>query len=241
MSSKVSTADELDKVSNVIGLRGGTAIHNKGRERVNQILDASARLFAREGLAIFSVRKVSSVLGLNTRNVQYYFPTKKHLLISTVQYVFTIFAEEIDEFMKLPGRSPQERFISYVDYLLESIRDPLVRGFLLHTWSASASDGDVADMLGAVNGNYRKHLAELMKPLNPSLDEGERWRRAAILQAIIDGLILTVGPGGKTPADIIGVEKSVKAQALKLASEINLEVQESSAPDSLPKRFAARQ
>jgi AcrR family transcriptional regulator len=216
--TRQSFAKRFSELHRITGLRRGTAIHDKGQERVNEILEAAVNLYAIDGYAKFSVRQVAALVGIGIRNVQYYFPTKEVLLLATIQYGFRVFDEEVDEFMQNSEHPSQDRYLAFVDYLMESIRQLRVRGFLIQTWSVAVANKEVATIMEKAYESYRKQLAELMRPLNPDLDASERIRLASILQAIIDGMTLVIGPKDYTPRDLANIERTVRDQALRLAA-----------------------
>ena len=170
--TRQSSAKQFSELQRITGLRRGTAIHDKGQERVNEILEAAANLYALEGYAKFSVRQVAALVGIGIRNVQYYFPTKRVLLLATIQYGFRVFDEEVDDFMQNSGHSPRDRYLAFVDYLLESIRQPRVRGFLLQTWSVAAGNKEVASIMEKAYESYRKQFGRTHATPEPGVGRG---------------------------------------------------------------------
>ncbi len=62
------------------GPRRGTAVSSKGADRATAILDTSVFLLAAEGSGALALRRVATEAGIALGNVQYYYPTRGHLV-----------------------------------------------------------------------------------------------------------------------------------------------------------------
>jgi AcrR family transcriptional regulator len=84
------TATELElrskvDVSEIAALAPGTAVHSKGRKRVQEIITTATPVLAFEGYSAFTMRNIAAKLGISLRNLQYYFQTKSDLFQAVVE------------------------------------------------------------------------------------------------------------------------------------------------------------
>ena len=66
-------------VSTIAAFAPGTAVHAKGKQRVNDIVHTATRVLAFEGYSNFTMRGIAAKAGIALKNLQYYFPTKDSL------------------------------------------------------------------------------------------------------------------------------------------------------------------
>lgn len=71
-----------------LGNRQGTAVQQKGRARVKQILDAATALLIEEGYGQFTMRQLSERLDIRLSNLQYYFPSRTLLIQKLLERFF---------------------------------------------------------------------------------------------------------------------------------------------------------
>lgn len=193
-------------------------MRKRGQDRVLHILDVGLRILAGEGYAKFSLRSVAAASGIELGNLQYYFRTKQDLLRAVLEHATRRYEEEYEKLLSRKSHAPGRRLQTVVEYLLEDLRDAESAGFFYQLWARAYHDPFVAKMMEGIYDRHRDNLAALMKPLDETMDEVTRRRRATILAALIEGLMLFIGYGKRRDRALAGLEREVLALAVRLAS-----------------------
>lgn len=83
-------------------------------KRLSSILNAAARVIAREGFEGASIRKVAATAGIGLSGIYYYFKNKDELLFALQSNTFSTLADSLEK--KLSGiRSPKARLRAVID------------------------------------------------------------------------------------------------------------------------------
>jgi len=186
--------------------RSGTT--GKGLERAHEILDAARRIFAAEGYAGLSMRRVAGEVGVSLSNVQHYYNSKDMLVEAVLLYTMNMFQEKIDQIGASMAHSPRtEQFQSTIDMFLRELSDPV-------TLNPFASD-----LMDKMLARERKAIFKLIQGLTPSITDQQYRVRAALIVAQVQGLLLfrLFNPARK--AELAGVEDAAKEAVLRLAMQ----------------------
>ena len=200
------------------GLRPGTAIHGKGQQRIAEILTAARDVLAFEGVQKFTMRNVASKAGTTLSNLQYYFPTKNALLREVLEHANRVYDEDYERLFSKVGDVPADRFYALIDYLLDDLEKPVVRGFFLQAWALAAHDDYSEQCMESTYGHYRSVVANMIGEVNPKLSQTERTKRAAAIQAIIEGSQLSRSKRGTRFVQIPGLRRLIKTETYRIAS-----------------------
>jgi hypothetical protein len=114
---------------------------------------------------------------------------------------------------------PKLAFIKNLQSMLADTHDEETAGFFYQLWSYAYYRGEGAEVCNAVYEEHVRRLANMMKPLNPGLSTTQRKRRAVVVAALIDGMMVVNGYGRKPLADVAATEKEVIETALRLATD----------------------
>lgn len=194
----------------------------KGRERVSEILNAARRVLVEKDYTQFSLRNIAASAGMHLSNLQYYLPTREAVIHALVEHVVRTYDARYEEkFRDLPA-TPYPRFIAILDFLIEDIRDPETRRFFIQLWALlESSDNTQGGTL--LNELYAKHIdniAGYIAELNPALSRSERQQRAAMIAAMIDGMMLMLLDADRyTEPGQPGIETAMRRQLLRIATE----------------------
>lgn len=153
------------------------------------LIEAAARVLAREGVAGTSVRAIAVEAGVSPGLVGHYFGGIDALVAETYTHVEAQVAAAIDAALAAAGSNPRARLDAFVT---ASFAPPVASGELLATWiafwSLARSRSDIARQHDEQYAAFRARLEALLVACGISQD---RQRRAAIaLTALIDGLWL---------------------------------------------------
>lgn len=173
----------------------GQPSSRKGRERANQILEAARRVLVEAGYTQFSLRNIAAQAGIHLSNLQYYYPTRETVIHALLDYVVRSYDAHYEErFRKLPPDA-RTRFEAVVDYLVEDIGDAGTRRFFIQLWALleSTDTGGMGSLLNELYARHIESLAQHLALLNPELSKASRQQRAAMIAAMIDGMMLMLG------------------------------------------------
>ncbi|RKH74530.1 TetR/AcrR family transcriptional regulator [Corallococcus aberystwythensis] len=190
--------------------RTGTAVHAKGTERVERILDATMEVLAEDGYAGLVLRGVAQRAGVSLGNLQYYFPTKQDVVRALLARYLEQALQRVRERMEGGGREPAQRLRLAVDAILEDQDSAHACQFFAELWAMAARDSMVAGSLTVFYAGYRAGVVELLRELAPDLPPARRERRAALLVAFFEGLSLFRGGGNLRDASVPGLEQELR-------------------------------
>lgn len=173
-------------------VRPPSAPSAKGRARIQAILAAARGVLIKKNYTHFSLRNIAAAAGIHLANLQYYFPTRDALIHALLDYVVQHYNDTVHERVGSLPHMPYPRFMAMIDFLIEDIRDPQTRRLFIQLWALLEScdaSGD-ATLLNRFSAPYINRLAGYVAELNPGLTPGERRQRAAMIGAMIDGMMV---------------------------------------------------
>ncbi len=153
------------------------------------LIEACARVLARDGVAGASVRAIALEAGVSAGLVGHYFTGIDALVAATYAHVEVRVSEALDAAVAAAGNDPRARLDAFVT---ASFAPPIASGELLATWIAFWSLVRVrTDIARQHDEQYAASRARLEKLLRECGLAAERLRRAAIaVTALVDGLWL---------------------------------------------------
>ena len=193
----------------------------KGRKRISDIMEACRTVLIDKGYTQFSLRNVTREAGMHLSNLQYYFRTREELIKGLIDYNSQSYLETYTErFATLPTQ-PHPRFLAVIDYLIEDIRDPLTRRFFIQFWALlDASGAHTERLLNDMYAPHIKSLNEHLAGLNPLLSPGVRQQRAAMIAAMIEGMMLMLEEADNELEDSEeGIEAEMRKQIMRIAMD----------------------
>ena len=184
------------------GPRRGTAVSSKGVDRANAILDAAVFLLASEGAGALSLRRVATEIGIAVGNLQYYFPTRGHLVRALLERVMKQAVADLEARFTAERRT----LASLCDALLEEHSNPVTCRLFFELWALAARDEEVAMPMRQFYDTFTEAVARALRVEHPSVSEGDASRRARLFVAGLEGLSLfrsgaTGQPNAKLDAD----------------------------------------
>jgi TetR/AcrR family transcriptional repressor of bet genes len=153
------------------------------------LVEACARVLAREGVAGCSVRAIALEAGVSPGLVGHYFAGVDALVAETYAHIEAQVSAAIDDALEAAGSDPRARLEAFVT---ASFAPPIASGELLATWiafwSLVRSRADIARQHDEQYAAYRARLEGLLAECGMAATE---LRRAAIaITALVDGLWL---------------------------------------------------
>ena len=173
------------------GPSGSTGTSERGKATAQRVIDAARELLMTKGYVQFSVRNVAARAGLHLANVQYYFPTRDDLMGALVKDIDTRYRAAYGH---ARDKAPQDhiaRFRALLQFALRDIERAPTRRFFIQLWGLLNSlDGGSGGPLSEAYAIDIQHLSECVAELEPELDQVEIRRRATLLAAMIEGLLV---------------------------------------------------
>lgn len=197
------------------------------KETARRIVEVARVVLMNKGYAQFSMRNVAAEAGMRLANVQYYFPTRGDLIHALMQDTQDRYREAYRECLLEAPPDRHERFTAILEFNLRDVSNPETRRFFTQMWA-------LLDTLDAGSGNllsefYERDIAawsDRIVEVNPSCSAAEARRRATLMAAMIEGLVVVRGAHSSSPAEI----KRLEARARALGMQIALGTLEDSEP-----------
>ncbi|PJI87303.1 transcriptional regulator BetI [Sphingomonas koreensis] len=157
--------------------------------RRQSLIEATARVLAREGASAASVRAIALEAGVSPGLIAHHFGGVDALIAATYAHVGEQVAAALDKAVADAGRDPRARLMAYV---AASFAPPIADRTLLATWTAFwglvIARGEIAALHDAQYARYRDELETLLAACG--LPPTARRRAAIAIAALVDGLWL---------------------------------------------------
>jgi len=181
------------------GVRDGTAKRSAGKATAARLVQAAHDLLETETLDKFSMRSVAERAGVSLANLQYYFPRREDLAFAMALDLDGRYRKAYEEYLLDAGDDPLERFRAVVRFQLQDILARPTRQFFIQFWALLGSLDDFeGDYLGKTYEIDIMHLTENISAMQPKTAEEEVKRRALVIAAIVEGLLVVMNT---LPAD----------------------------------------
>lgn len=171
----------------------------KSNNRLDQLLDAAAGLFAAKGYRETTIREISNAIGMLPGSVYYHFPSKHELLLAVYEEGVRRMLEQLEEAHDAnedPWRQVERTLVAHLEAILDQsdYARVLISVRPEHVPEVSAA-------LRKLRDRYERHFRDLVDalPLPPSTDRG-------LLRLMLIGAAnwsqIWYRPGGRSPAEI---------------------------------------
>ncbi|EEA04023.1 transcriptional regulator, TetR family [Burkholderia sp. H160] len=183
----ISSAD-LDKTAEGAPRRRGNRT-----TRVPAIIEVAIEVFASEGNAGFTQRRIASDAGIRLRTLQHYFGTREELLRATIEAFVNRYFEHYQTIAQDKLRPPEARLEVIVDEafsVLTAADGKRVSAFVLETWSLAEHEPALHALMAKSTADFQDLLAELIAQINPTLAREECTLRGALLLSHLQGLVV---------------------------------------------------
>ncbi|CAM2169481.1 TetR family transcriptional regulator [Paraburkholderia sacchari] len=191
----------------VLGTTGGAHLRRGNRTtRVPAILEVAIKVFATQGNAGFTQRRIASDAGIRLRTLQHYFNTREELLRAAIEEMVKRHIERYMAIAKDNRQSPEARLDALVD---ETFSVLTVQGaglsasaFALECWSLAEHEDFARELMARVTGEFQEMFVGLVAKINPTLTAAECALRGAQLVSHLYGLIVFIRRAGDFSPDM---------------------------------------
>ncbi|WP_174982567.1 TetR/AcrR family transcriptional regulator [Burkholderia lata] len=198
-------------------LDNGRVLTERGKNTVNKIMASAIEIFVVEGYGGLTMRKVAAKAGLALSNLQHYFPTREDIFEAILFATREAYANTYDSVRADTSLTPEGRLEKVVRLLLEDGKQPKTQSLFVNFWALAQTQEFARKMLEEGYGFQRGVIAGFIEAVNPALSQAALTRRAALVTAQIEGLIVLIPQRNRFPSDIKGIEDDVVMAILALA------------------------
>lgn len=199
--------------------RSGTARRDIGKATAVKLVKTAHELLMEGGYEDFSMRNIAKAAGVRLANLQYYFPKKEDLIRALMYYVGELYEKNYEECLGKVDDSPLARFKAAIAFNMDDIFCIKTRHFFIQFWPLIAIvDNYSGELLSEFYAPQLHQFEELIRELDPDADDNEIMRRAEMIIALIDGLMVVANPPKKS--EQTAFRRSLQQQALAIAKGV---------------------
>lgn len=188
----------------VLGTAAGAPARRGNRStRVPAIIEVAINVFATQGNAGFTQRRIASEAGIRLRTLQHYFATREELLRTTIEEMVRRYFDSFVAMARDSRQSPEARLDAIVDATFAALTGPgtSVSAFSFECWSLAEHEEFARDLMASVTTEFQEMFADLIAELNPALSADECVLRGAQLVSHLYGLVVFIRRAGKGSPD----------------------------------------
>jgi AcrR family transcriptional regulator len=194
------------------------ASRRANNETAARIVLAARELLMNEGYAQFSMRNVAARAGVHLANVQYYFKTREDLVRALLDDTGARYRASYDALRASTPADGMARFEAVVDFNLQDIATWETRRYFIQLWALLATiDGHSGSLMSDLYAIDIQQLSECIAELAPDTDAAEVRRRASVLAAMIEGMVVVRGAHSRSAAELERLMKRARAVAMQIA------------------------
>lgn len=208
-----------------LGNKGAEAPKRRGNRstRVPAIIEVAIEVFASEGNAGFTQRRIASDAGILLRTLQHYFSTREELLRATIEAFTNRYFQHYQTIAHDKARPPEARLDTIVDEAFSVLTSPggnRVCAFVLESWSLAEHEPSLHVLMAKTTADFQDLLANLISQINPDLASAECTLRGALLLSHLQGLVVFIRRCDANTPDLDSFRHAMKVvwRALSKAS-----------------------
>jgi AcrR family transcriptional regulator len=189
-----------------------------GNDTAARIVLAARELLMTEGYAQFSMRNVAARAGLHLANVQYYYKTREDLVKALLDDTGERYLSSYEALRSNAPADREARFKAVVEFNLKDIATTETRRFFIQLWALLTEiDGRAGHLMQDLYAIDIQQLSDCIADLVPDTDAAEVRRRASILAAMIEGMVVVRGAHSRNPAELRKLMARAQGMAMQIA------------------------
>ena len=187
-------------------------------ETAVRIVEAARELLLTEGYAQFSMRNVAGRAGVHLANVQYYFRTRDDLVRALLEDTGARYRASYDELRANAPADRIARFLAVIDFNLKDIAAWETRRYFIQLWALLTEiDGHSGHLMNDLYAIDIELLSECVTELVPEAEPAEVRRRASLIAAMIEGMVVVRSAHSRSPQELNRLMSRARAVAMQLA------------------------
>lgn len=185
---------ENHEAAHAIAVRRGTGTRHSGRTSAQRILASAHALLAGGDHEQFSMRNVAARAGLHLANVQYYFATRDDLICALFEDIGHRYREAYRQCLASARPERRARFDTVLAFNFQDIGRRSTRHYFIQLWALlDRLDGNTGRRLSELYAIDIAQLSERIAEIDPRAGRSVVRRRATLLAAMIEGLMIVQG------------------------------------------------
>jgi AcrR family transcriptional regulator len=184
--------------------------------RLAEILGASLQVFAAEGYAGYSLRKVAALADIRLNTIQHHFGDLNSLLLATIRTMMDGYVEQYSKLAAAETLSPRDRLLNMLDEIFGESTKPEVRKFFFEMWTFANHDPAGAILVEKAYSGYLGAIADLVRGVEPELAPFEARVFASMIASWSEGLVVLAEYGRADDELLSKVVSLMKTQCLSL-------------------------
>jgi len=184
--------------------------------RIQGILEAARRVFAEDGYAAFSSRRVAAVAGLHLSTLQHYFTTHERLRLAAIDSLIGLYPARYRSLLADQSLAPRTRLEMLVDDTLDAVSDPYVCGFIFQAFALGVHDPAVGRLVESHYANYVQVVAEMLRLNKPNLSRDDAAALATLFTSQMDGMMFFEFRGGSRVPSFARLRPLLKQRLLAM-------------------------
>jgi len=189
-----------------------------GNDTAARIVLAARELLMTQGYAQFSMRNVAARAGLHLANVQYYYKTREALVKALLDDTGERYRSSYQELRARGPTDREARFKAVVEFNLKDIATSETRRYFIQLWALLTEiDGRAGHLMNDLYAIDIQQLSDCIADLVPDTDAAEVRRRASILAAMIEGMVVVRGAHSRNPAELKKLMARAQGTAMQIA------------------------
>ena len=175
----------------------------RGNPTAQRLLDVAREVLIRDGSAAFSMRNVAQEAQLSLATVQYYFQTRDDLVHAMMRDTESRYRAAHEKCVAAVPAKPLARFKAILRFYLKDVAAPMTRRWIIQMWGLLSSlDAQSGTLLDEFYDMDISALATYIAELCPDTPAAEIRRRASLLAAMLEGLVVVRGGHSPNPAEL---------------------------------------
>ena len=160
----------------------------KRLKKIEEINDAAAVIFVRDGYAQFSARKVAKELGISLNNLQHYCGNTENLCRQMIKAKLGHFVEAVNHLVENAcAATPIERLAVAIRENSSATFDTETGKFFFQMGALASHDESVKDLMVSQYNQFLTGFCQLITEINPELPADKVRTYAALIATQIEG------------------------------------------------------
>ncbi|WP_047601951.1 TetR/AcrR family transcriptional regulator [Pseudomonas sp. RIT288] len=160
----------------------------KRLKKIEEINDAAAVIFVRDGYAQFSARKVAKELGISLNNLQHYCGNTENLCRQMIKAKLGHFVEAVNHLVENAcAATPIERLAVAIRENSSATFDTETGKFFFQMGALASHDESVKDLMVSQYNQFLTGFCQLITEINPALPADKVRTYAALIATQIEG------------------------------------------------------
>ncbi|MDE1165329.1 MAG: TetR/AcrR family transcriptional regulator [Pseudomonas sp.] len=160
----------------------------KRAKRVEQINEAAARVFIRDGHGQFSARKVAKELGISLNNLQHYCGNTQNLCLQMITARLAYFVQGVDRLVAdASPATPLERLAVAIRENSAATLDADTARFFFQVGALASYDPAIKAQMARQYDSFLEGICQLVADIDPQLPAETVRTYAALIATQIDG------------------------------------------------------